>query len=467
METRREFLKSTLTLAACVVRASALGKEGAVPPSERVRMGLIGCGIHGAGWNTDLMFANDEQQITAICDVDSNHLATEEAKVNRFYSQKFGCDYRVRTFGDFRELLRSSEVDAVDIVTPDHWHVLMTVAALRAGKDVICEKPTLTVRQGEILCAEVEKSGRVYLTASENRTVDQYQQIVNVIRNGLIGELRHIKVLLPPGNADRLHLPLEERPVPEGLNYDLWLGPAPVRPYVPGRLHNQWRWNLDYSGGSLTDWASHNVNLAQWANRSDDTSPVEMTGPVGAFPAFDSVWNTTPTFRANFRYANGVTMEVFSEVPGIKFEGSAGWIMIRGYRGETTASDARLLSWRPGPADEDVARDLKYCTVGRSGKTALGNLLGGEHRHFARCVKERCRETYYTAAMSRRNHTISHSMNIGMWLNREENDPTFKLCWDPKIEKFIGEHSAEAMATPFYDRPQREGYTFADVDGWF
>lgn len=470
---RRRFLECAISAAGIsmfpapyILPASALGADGFSAPLERVRMGIIGCGIHGMGWNTDLIFANDEQQIVALCDVDSNHLENARKKVEGFYSKKFDTDYNVKTYSDFRDLLRDSDVDAVDIVTPDHWHVLMTVAALRAGKDVICEKPTLTIEQGRILREAVNHSDRVYLTASENRTVDDYQRIVSIVRNGVIGELKNIKVLLPPGNDNRNGASMEVQPVPSTLNYDLWLGPAAEIPYIPARLHNTWRWNLNFSGGSLTDWGSHNINLAQWANNSDDTSPVEITDAVGAFPPADSVYNTTPTFSAKFRYANGVTMHVFSEVPGIKFEGTGGWVMIRGYRGAMTASDDSILTWTPGENDWNAGEELRYCTVGRSGKTALGNILGGEQKHFSHCVKNRILNTYYNAEISQRNHTISHCMNTAMYLNQAQ-DPNFSLGWNPVSETFTGENASAAAALPFFSRPQREGWTFADVDKWF
>ena len=465
---RRHFINllGTVLAAPCFIPASALGRDVFAAPSERVRMGLIGCGIHGAGWNTDLMLANDEQEIVALCDVDENHLRQAETRVNRFYQQKYGSDYKVKTYRDFRDLLRDSNIDAVDIATPDHWHVLLTVAALKAGKDVICEKPTLTIEQGQILRDEVNKSGRVYLTASENRTIDDYQHLINVVRNGLIGDLRHIKTLLPTGNVNRTGAAMTEQPVPPELDYETWLGPAPQIPFIPARLHNCWRWNLNFSGGSLTDWSSHNVNLAQWANQSDDTSPIEIYEPVGAFPDFSEVYNTTPTFQAKFRYANGVTMDVLSDVPGIKFEGSEGWIMIRGYRGKMTASRESLLTWKPGPNDIDVSAPLRYCTVGRSGQTALGNIKGGEHKHFAHCVKTHQTDTYYNAEISQRNHTISHCMNTAMRLNQTHRDPHFSLGWDPKTETFTGPYAQEASELMFYRRPQREGWTFNDIDNW-
>lgn len=462
---RRCFLKS-LALGTTAwgvphwIPATALGREGAVPPSERITMGLIGCGIHGLGWNLDLMLRNPEQQVVAVCDVDRNHRDAAQKKVEETYGKRQGSDYKgCLTFDDFRDLVNRKDIDAVDVVTPDHWHSLMAVFALKAGKHVICEKPTLTLTEGRLVAEIQKKTGKVFLTASENRTIDDYQHIVNVVRNGKIGTLRNIKVLLPPGNVERTGASKEVSEIPPQLDYEKWIGPARMIPFIPARLHNTWRWHLEFSGGSLTDWGSHNINLAQWANDSDDTGPLEIQATQWNYPPEDAVWTTTPNFDFHCRYANGVTMQVWSEVPGIKFEGSDGWIMIRGYRGQMTASDESLLTWNPGKEDLDLAENLRYCTVGRSGKTALGNILGGEHVHFTRCIKTG-QTPYYTAEGGHRNHTISHLAQISMKLGGA------KLRWNPETERFGGENAVQAASSPFYRRPQREPWTYDNVDSW-
>lgn len=463
---RRLFLKmATLGTASMVsaplfVPATVLGKDGAVPPSERITMGLIGCGIHGYGWNLDLMLRNPAQQVVAVCDVDSTYTARTKTKVEKSYSAKIGSTYKgCDVYQDFRDVVNRKDIDAVDIVTPDHWHALMSVFALRAGKHVICEKPTLTLREGRRVAEEQRKTGKVFLTASENCTIDQYQHIVNLVLNGKIGKLRHIQVLLPPGNLERTDASKEVQPVPEYLDYEKWIGPAAMIPYIPARLHNTWRWHLNFSGGSLTDWGSHNVYLAQWANRTQETGPVEIQAAGSAYPAEDAVWNTTPTFDFHCKYGNGVTMQVVSEEPGIRYEGTDGWVMIRGYRGTMTASDEKFLSWRPGPDDLDVGKELAYCTVGRTAPTALGNILGGEHVHFTHCIKTGA-VPYYSAEQGHRNHTISHLGQISMKLGGE------KLLWNPATETFSGDTANDAQKSMFYDRPQREPWTFSAVDSW-
>lgn len=467
---RRTFLKTTVTNTAIAVSsvvatpvlipARSLGRENNVPPSERVIMGLIGCGDHGRGWNLPLMFQNPLQQVVAVCDVDQPRMEQAQNLVNSFYNEKNGRnDYDCSVHPDFRDVLNRKDIDAVCIVTPDHWHVLMSVAAMKAGKDVICEKPTLTVEEGRILSDTQKKTGAVFQTASENRSIDEYQRLVELVRNGQLGELRNIKVLLPPGLVDKGKIggSFEISEVPETLDYEKWIGPAPMKPYIPARLHYNWRWNLDYSGGSITDWGAHLINLAQWANETDETGPVEVCGK-GDYPDFGEVWNATPTFDVQYRYKNGVKMRVWSEVPGIKFEGTKGWVLNRGWRGTTTASDDALLSWQPGEGDLSLTR--KSSVVGKSGPSPITGLsMGGEHVDFSECVKSR-QPCYYTAEGGHRNHTIAHIANVSMKMSGAT------LSWDPEQECFSGEGAEEANRSMFLRREQREPWTFAHVDSW-
>jgi len=455
---RRSFLKqsSALAFGATLIPASALGLDGNVAASERIAMGLIGCGDHGNSWNLDLMIANPMQQVVAVCDVDEKRMNTTRNKAQKTYSDKMGATYKGCTaHGDFRDLVNRKDVDAVCVATPDHWHILLSVFAMKAGKDVICEKPTLTIEEGQVLCNVQKQTQRVYQTASENRSIEGYQYIVNAARNGHLGEVRNIKVLLPPGNTAARSITKEDRTqwepteVPAGFNYDLWLGPAPVKPYIQARSHYNWRWNFDYSGGVLTDWGAHLINIAQWANNSDDTGPVEVQG-TGDFPDFGEVWNTPPTFRINCRYASGVTMEVWTEVPAIKLEGTKGWLLMRGWRGAITASDDKLLSLK-FEGNENFGRSES--TVATSGGT------GGEHIDFANCVKSR-KLTYYTAESGHRTHSIGHIANVSMLFGGA------KLCWNPQTEKFEGDRADEANKHFCVSRPQREPWTFANVDSW-
>ncbi|MDR3234859.1 MAG: Gfo/Idh/MocA family oxidoreductase [Planctomycetaceae bacterium] len=463
---RRQFLQSAAlaTAAPMVVPSSVFGRNGSTPPSERITMGLIGCGSHGKGWNLPLMFHNPAQQVVAVCDVDKNYVERAKRQTDDFYSKKFGTDYKAcDAYGDFRDVVNRKDIDAVDIVTPDHWHVPMAVFAMKAGKDVICEKPTRTIKEGRLLSDTQKATQRVFQTASENRSEPVYQQIVNLARNGHLGEIRHIKVLLPPGNT--MNRDPEKRrgdsavqKIPDTLNYELWTGPAPLLPYIPVRHHYNWRWNQAYSGGGLPDWGSHMINIAQWVLDADNTGPVKVQG-TGHFPPFDEPWNTAESFKLSYQYAGGVTMDVWSEVPGIKIEGTKGWVLSRGWRQPLTASNESLLHIT---FDKETNYGRPESTVQAgyaAGKPTKIEQWGGEHIDFTNCVKSR-KLCYYSAESGHRTHTVSHIGNISMLLGGAE------LTWNPVTEMFEGERAEEANKNTFYSREQREPYGYDKIDSW-
>ena len=453
---RRTFLKAT-AVAPLVVSSSVLGRDGNVAPSERVTMGLIGCGSHGNGWNLPLMFANPMQQVIAVQDVDKPRTLEAQRMCNAHYSDKMGQSYKgCDAYDDFRDLVNRKDIDAVCIVTPDHWHTMLSVFAMKAGKDVICEKPTWSIREGRILADTAKQTGRVYQTASENRSITVYQQVVNLCRNGYLGEIRHLKVLLPPGNTgarnpnknDPSDAPQE---VPEGLDYDTWTGPAPLIPYIPIRHHYNWRWHFAYSGGVITDWGSHLTNIAQWCIDADETGPVSVQAEAeGGVPPEDEIWNTPANFKAYYEYANGIKLDIWTEVPGIKVEGTRGWVLCRGWRQPLTASNDRLLEVK-----FEGARNF-----GRTESTVdAATGTGGEHVDFANCVKSR-KPCYYTPESGHRTHSIAHLANVSMLLGG------VALKWNPTAEKFEGEHAEAANKNFCYERPYREPWTFENIDSW-
>jgi len=226
------------------------------------------------GWNLPPFLAMEDVRILAVCDVDKNRMMEAKKVVDETYQNK-DCS----TYNDFRELLTRKDIDAVMISTPDHWHVPMSILATQAGKDVICEKPTLTIHEGRILCNVIEKTSRVYQTSIEDRAIPVYHRMAELVRNGYIGQLQKMIIKVPDMNIiEMLTTSTETQPVPEGFDYDMWLGPAPVAPYSPGRCHWNFRWISDYSGGMLTDWGAHYVDTAQWANDSDTSGPISVEG---------------------------------------------------------------------------------------------------------------------------------------------------------------------------------------------
>ncbi len=442
---RRRFVRGAgMAIAApYVVSSSALGQAGAVPPGERITMGLIGCGSHGTSWNLDQVFRCADAQVVAVCDVDDARCQSAKARVEGHYGRAMGTNYKGCTaHRDFRELIARDDIDAVINATPDHWHVIPAIMAARSGKDVICEKPlTLTVAEGRVLCDVIEKTGRVFQTASENRSIDSYIRICELVRNERIGKLQHIEVTLPGGHESRgpNFDEFEEQPVPERFDYDTWLGQAPWAPYCPARCHGSFRWNLDYSGGRLTDWGAHLIDVAQWANNTEATGPVEVEG-TGTFPPRDALFNTASEFDISYRYANGVTMRVLSTGPGIRFEGTDGWVGFTGWRAPLAAGDPAILESQIGAEEWHVERPSEVVAREDGGK-------GGEHRDFLDCVKSR-KACYAPAEIGHRTITIAHIGNIAMMLGR-------RLEWDPDAERFVDDAEADAMLS----REQRKPWT--------
>ncbi len=420
---------STL-VAPSIIPSSALGKEGQVSPSERITLGIIGTGSHGISRNIKRFLTEPDQQILAVCDVDRSRRLEAKKLIEERYAETLpkgtykGCD----DYNDFREIIERDDIDAIMNATPDHWHVIPSVMAAKAGKDVMCEKPlSLTVVEGRILSDTIDKHERVFQTASENRSVDVYHRMCELVRNGRIGKLQTIYVDLPSGHWEH-EASFKEEPIPEGFDYDMWLGQAPETPYCSARCHWNFRWILDYSGGMLTDWGAHLIDLAQWGNDTEYSGPVEVEGH-GTFPK-EGLYNAATQFEIEYKYANGVKMMVRSKSPALRFEGTEGWIGNDGWRGELKAEPASILKEKIGP-DE----------------THLYTCPEGEQRNFLDCIKSR-ELCYAPAEIGHRTISIAHIGNISMMLGR-------KLKWDPEKERFID----DPVANWLLSRPMREPWT--------
>jgi myo-inositol 2-dehydrogenase/D-chiro-inositol 1-dehydrogenase len=403
--TRRSFLKSGL---AGIVAAGAAPQFvssrvlGANAPSRVTTLGFIGVGTHGYGVNLLSFLQQEDCEVLAVCDV----FASRREKARLAVEQHKGTKNCVE-IADFRALLARKDIDAVVISTPDHWHVPMALMALDAGKKVFCEKPTLTIAEGRELADAVARRGALFAVGLEDRAVIYYHKLAEVVRNGGIGKLERIKVGLPVKPV----FPREEpAPVPADLNYELWLGPAPHRPYTPGLTDAQvWRQIRDFSGGSLTDWGAHLIDTAQVANFAEASGPVAVSGK-GNIPA--EAINTVPhTYEINYTYANGVTLEVTSGKTFIRFEGSKGWVGNTGWSGPLAGSDMEVFRRTYDPATNK-----------------LWPLRPREQRDFLDCIKSG-REPMYTAEALQRLSSVLHIGAIAMELGRP-------LRWDPKTEAF-------------------------------
>ncbi len=411
--TRRGFLKKAAGVAAFpyIAPSSSLGKAGTVAASERITIGFIGVGGHGRAVNLTNFLGNADAQAVAVCDVDTNNMNIARDMVNKKYGNK-DC----ATYNDFRKIIERDDIDAVMISTPDHWHVPISIAAAKAGKDVECEKPTLTVQEGRVLCETMKRYNRIFQWSTEDRSVDVYHRMCELVRNGRIGKVHTIRVELPSGpNTPGDHTPM---PVPEDFDYEMWLGPAPWAPYTKDRIHWNFRWILDYSGGQLTDWGAHLLDGAQWGNDSEHTGPVEVEGK-GVFLR-DGLYDTAKEYRIEYKYADGVRLLVTSGTPSLRFEGSEGWIGNVGWRAKLQAEPKSILNSVIGPNE-----------------IHLYTCRAGEQRNFLDCVKSR-KDCYFPPEIGHRCFTIAHIGNISMLLGR-------KLKWDPDKERFINDEQANRM----------------------
>lgn len=392
----------------CIIPASVLG---AGAPSNKINVGFIGVGSHGVDWNLSKYLKLSAARVAMVCDVDGYRMRKAKAMVDAKYDNE---DCAVTK--DFREVLARKDIDAVMISTPDHWHTLISVMALRAGKDVQCEKPTLTIDEGKILVREVRQLNKVFQTSTEDRSVPEYHRMAELVRNGRVGKLQRIEVVLPkqpnePGDPT-------PQPVPPDFDYDMWLGPAPYAPYNKSRCHFNFRWIWDYSGGIICDWGTHLFDTAQWGNDTERSGPVEIEGS-GTFWE-GGLYNTVKDYDVTYRYANGVVMTCKPGNPSIKFIGTEGWVGNTGWRAKVEASSDQILNSKIGP-----------------GEVRLYTNLEGEHDDFLKCVKRR-KDPYFPVDIGHRVSTVCHLANIAIKLGR-------KLKWDPKSERFENDDSANAM----------------------
>ncbi len=424
-----------------IVPSSSLGKDGVVAPSNRIVMGCIGLGGQGT-YNMKMFMSNPAVQIIAVCDVETqdsdyyggNTAGREPARkiVESYYGEQKqdgvykGCN----SYNDFRELLARDDIDAVTVCTPDHWHALISAAAAKGGKDIYCEKPLAnTIAEGRAVCKAVHRYGRVLQTGSHERSNDKARYACELVLNKRIGKLHTIRVNMP--NSDPHHdvirrsdFPQPVMLVPEGFDYDTWLGHTPWAPYTKMRCHFWWRFILNYGGGEMTDRGAHIIDLAQLGNGTDDSGPVEIFGQ-GRAPR-DGLFDTFLEYQFECRYANGVRLIGESKEPrGLKFEGTDGWVFIHIHGGDLEAEPASVLKEFIGPDEIHLGRSP------------------GHHQDFLNAVKTR-RQPMAPAEVGHRTATICHLVNIAMLTGR-------RLKWDPQGEQIIN----DAEANRLLSRPMR------------
>lgn len=419
---RRSFLRRSAAAAAgavafpTIIPASAYGGQGNVAPSNRLVMGCLGVGSQGTG-NMKGFLQHKDFQIVAVCDVDKAHRDNAAAIVNGAYESTDCASYN-----DFRELLERTDMDVLSIALPDHWHSIPSIAAANKKLDIYAEKPlALTISEGRAMVDAVEKNNVIWQTGSWQRSRANFRRGAELVRNGYIGEVHTVKVGLPTGHTIE---PQAEQPIPAGFDYDFWLGPAPWAPYTAKRCHWDFRWILDYSGGQLTDWAAHHVDIFNWGMGTEATGPVTIEG-TGQFPK-DGLYDAAINYFIKAEYPagaspvapNGFTLLISNIFPmGTRFEGSEGWVYTN--RGDTLEADpATLKTMEP-----------------RANETKL--IHSDDHAlNFAEGVRTR---TQCVAPIGAAHHAIAlaHLGNIAMRLKR-------KLDWDPVAERFVNDSEADS-----------------------
>ena len=428
---RRKFLSGSLAGMAAVgllgwfVKSAEAAEEERIAsspkkigPNDTIQFAVIGPGGSRGGFRMgfgDAKAASRHEgcKVVAACDVDARHL--DEAV------KAFGPD--CKGYKDFRELLERRDIDAVIIGTPDHWHTLVSIAAMKAGKDVYCEKPlTLTIGEGKKLVEVWKKTKRVFQVGSQQRSDPKFRLACELVRNGRIGRVKKVEVYLPGGGGGG---PFEVQPVPPDLDWDMWLGPAFYTDYVPQRTHGTFRWWLEYSGGSLTDWGAHHNDIAQWGLGVDRSGPLQVEASGKAPNPGRNCYNIFPEFDIHYVYPGGVRMLCTTKGEnGVTFEGDEGWIFVK--RGRIMASDQRLLD-EPLPPDAIKLYESN---------DHMGNLID--------CIRSR-KQPVCDPEIGHRSASVCHLANTSLRLGGR------RLDWDPKKEEFPNDPEANV----FINRPMR------------
>ncbi|MCH8839453.1 MAG: Gfo/Idh/MocA family oxidoreductase [Planctomycetes bacterium] len=458
MTTRREFLQQTAATGAAFSAAYVWTNRQARAQgaATELRIGAIGVGGSRGAFNRGGVVARGAAQfgqLVAVCDVDDLHAAE--------FNQEF--DGKLSTYRDYREMLQKEKPDIVTIGTPDHWHVAIAIAALRAGCDVYCEKPlTLTIDEGIEIEKVVKETGQVFQVGTQQRSENDqdFLKAIAIVQSGRLGKNVNAHMAIGKSKAGG---PFSTVPTPDDLDWDMWLGPAPKVDYCPER-QRKFRWFFDYSGGKMTDWGAHHLDIAQWALGFEHSGPVKVSGTANFTPLvpdhFDwhayldgeakmpNAFNTPAGFDVKLEYVNGSFISMSDHFQreggtdfgnGILFEGEEGRIFVNRGRlsgkpvDDLTETDQQEIQGR-------VVELYKGKEPGRS---------GGHMGNFFECVKDRT-EPVSDVATHHRTMTSCHLSNIALMLGRELN-------WDPDKQQFVNDPEAEAFRT----RRRRGGYSLA------
>jgi len=421
-------------------------------PSNRIHIGVVGWGMQGPG-NTKSFLYEDDCQVVAACDLDKNALQSAVDTINDHYGNKDCAAYH-----DYREMMARDDLDAVMLAVPDHWHELVATEAARRKLDIYGEKPLAkTIAEQQAIVRAVQKNKIIWQTGSWQRSQPPFHKAAEIVRNGLIGKVTHVEVGLPSGhndfagtasellarlkalNIDKLSDVVTGTPAwdlavsepPAELDYNTWIGPSKMEPYIKQRVHKDWRWNYNTGGGQLLDWVGHHVDIAHWGLGFDNSGPSEIEGH-GDFPASNALWNTCTKYRIELQYPQNITMTIaggYGDIKGgTKWIGTEGWVWVN--RGGFDASNPE---WKKG---KNLAEELRKVKLYES---------KGHQRNFLDCVKSR-QPTITPAETAHHSAIPGHLGLIAMLTGR-------KIRWDNATETILGDPEASKLLTRGYRAP--------------
>jgi len=453
---RRQFLKAAgaAIVLPTILPSSVFGRDGKAPPSGKITMGVVGWGMQGPG-DANSFLAEEDCRVVAVCDLDKTRVQRAVDTVNENYGNKDCVAYH-----DYREMFARPDLDAVLLAVPDHWHALVSTEAARRGLDIYGEKPLAhTIAEQQAIVKAVQANNIIWQTGSWQRSQAPFHKAAEIVRNGLIGEVTHVEVGLPSNYSDfggtqrQLQEKLAALPggstsftkitpgtdawklavsdPPAELDYDMWIGPAKMEPYIKQRVHANWRWNYNTGGGQLLDWIGHHCDIAHWGLDFDNDGPSEIEGS-GEFPAKDALWNTSPRYRIELKYPRNITMTIaggHSDIRGgTKWIGKDGWVWVD--RGGFDASNA---DWKKGRNLPDELRKVKLYES------------SNHYRNFLDCVKSR-KPTITPAETAHHSAIPGHLGLISMLTGR-------KIRWNVKTEQILDDAEASKLLTREYRAP--------------
>ncbi len=412
---RRSFIKGTAAATSLLAFpfVSRLSAQNA--PGRQIAMGIIGCGGISES-HVSALVRDPACRILALCDVDATNLNNRLNQVK----QAYGSGNDVATYRDFRELNSREDLDAVLICTPDHWHALIAIDAVRKGKHIYVEKPlTLTILEGRALVAETRKAGVVGQTGTQQRSSMDFRNVAELIRNNRLGKLQRIEILIPANNKYCAGT-WESEPVPEGLDWDFWVGPAPMKPFTRQGCHYNFRFISDYACGQITNWGTHYVDIAQWALDMDESGPIAVEG-TGVFPS-TGLFNNAMNVDVTVTYKGGLPLTIRTRTDGV-FDGN---IIFHGERGSLDVSRSRVVASDPKLLSEALPANAKRVQKSTN-----------HHTDFFEAIRKGSRPVA-DVSYGHRTNTVCLIADIAMRLNRP-------LRWDPVKEEFIGDEVANRM----------------------